>query len=85
MARSVTSMAEVKFAAAQKRAKQALTEAEKARQEVAKRTAKLRELRLARDAADKQAAEAAAAAKPAPKKKPKTTAKKPPKRPARIY
>ena len=85
MARSVTSMAEAKFAAAQRKTKQALTEAEKARQAVAKRTAKLRELRLAKEAADKQEAEAAAAAKPAPKKKPKTTAKKPPKRTTRTY
>jgi hypothetical protein len=77
------SMAEARFAAAQKKAKQALTEVEKARQEVAKRTANLRTLRLARDAADKQAADDAAAAKPATKKKPQ--AKKTPTRPPRIY
>ncbi len=87
MARSVTSMAEARFAAAQKKAKRALTEVEKARQEVAKRTTKLRTLRLAKEAADKQEAEAAAAAKsaakPKPKPKPKSTTA--PARRTRIY
>lgn len=85
MAKSVMSMAEAKFAAAQKKSKQALSEREKARQVEAKHTAGLRALRLARDAADKQAADEAAAAKPAAKKKAKATPKKAPARPPRIY
>ena len=85
MAKSVMSMAEAKFAAAQKKDKKARTERDKAREAEAKHTAKLRALRLARDAAVKQEAEEAAAAKPAPKTKPKAAPKKTPKRPARIY
>ena len=85
MSKSVMSMAEAKFAAAQKKDKQARTEREKVREVEAKHTAKLRALRLARDAADKQAAEEAAAAKPAAKKKAKPKPKKAPSRPPRIY
>lgn len=82
MAKPAISIAEARFAAAQKKTKQALTEVEKKRQEVAKRTAKLRALRLAKEAADREAAGAAAAAKQKPKPKAK---KKAPSRRARIY
>jgi len=87
MSKAVTSIAEAKFAAALKKDKQALSEREKARQADAKHTAKLRALRLARDAADKQEAEAAAAAKPAAKKKAKAKSKpkKAPSRPPKVY
>ncbi len=54
---SVKSKAEELFAATQKKAKQALNEKEKARQERAEHVAKLRALRLAKEAADKEAAE----------------------------
>ncbi len=50
------SVAEEQFAAIQKKAKQALTEKEKARQERAEQVAGLRALRLAKEAADKEAA-----------------------------
>lgn len=83
--RRATSMAEARFAAAQKKAKQVLTDVEKERQQVQKRTAKLRELRLAKEAADRQAADEAAAAKPAAKPKPKKNAPAKPKRPPRVY
>jgi hypothetical protein len=79
------SMAEAKFAAAQKKSKQALSDREKERQQEAKHTAKLRGLRLARDAAVKQAAEEEAAAKLAAKPKPKKQPTPTPKRPPRIY
>ena len=59
MYKSVKSMAEEQFAAIQKKAKQTLTEKEKARQERAEHVAKLRALRLAKEAADKEAAEEA--------------------------
>ncbi len=85
MRKSATSMAEAQFAATQKKAKRALTEIEKERQEIAKRTAKLRALRLAKEAADKQAAEEAAAAKPRARKKSKPKATKKPSRPPRVY
>ncbi len=57
MLKSVKSRAEEQFAATQKKDKQALTEKEKARQERAEHVAKLRALRLAKEAADKEAAE----------------------------
>ncbi len=70
MRRSAKSRAEEQFAATQKKAKQALKEKEKARQEVAEHVAKLRGLRLAKEAADKAAADkAAATAKGAAKSK----------------
>ncbi len=58
MARTGRSKADEYFAVAQKRDKQALREKEKARQEMAEHVAKLRALRLAKEAADKQAADA---------------------------
>ncbi len=63
MQRSVKSWAEEKFAASQKKADQALKEKEKARREVAEHVAMLRGLRLAKEAADKAAAEKEAADK----------------------
>ena len=63
MRRSVKSRAEEQFASTQKKDKQALKDKEKARQEVAEHVAMLRGLRLAKEAADKEAAEAAATAK----------------------
>ena len=56
MLKSVKSRAEEQFAATQKKDKQALKEKEKARQERAEHMAKLRALRLAKEAADKKAA-----------------------------
>lgn len=69
MGKSAKSRAEIKFAATQKRDKQFLKEKEKAQQELVERVAKLRALRLAKEAADKEAAEQAAAEKAAAKKK----------------
>ncbi len=69
MLKSVKSRAEEQFAATQKKDKQALKEKEKARQESAEHIARLRGLRLAKEAADKKAAEKAAAEKAAKKKK----------------
>ncbi len=53
--------AEEQFAATQKKDKRVLKEKEKARQEIAEHVASLRALRLAKEAADKKAAEKAAA------------------------
>ncbi|MCH7775598.1 MAG: hypothetical protein IH878_03520 [Gemmatimonadetes bacterium] len=61
MYQSVKSRAEEQFAATQKKNKPALKEKEKARQERAEHVASLRALRLAKEAADKKAAEKAAA------------------------
>ncbi len=69
MWKSVKSRAEEQFAASQKKAKQALTEKEKAYQEMVERVARLRALRLAKEAADKEAAEEADAEKAAAKNK----------------
>ncbi len=55
MLKSVKSRAEEQFAATQKKAKQALNEKEKARRERAEHVASLRALRLAKEAADKEA------------------------------
>jgi peptidoglycan hydrolase CwlO-like protein len=63
------SKAEQKFAATQKKAKQAVKEKEKSWLELNERVAKLKALRLAKEAADKEAAEQAAAEKAAAKKK----------------
>ncbi len=69
MLKSVKSRAEEQFAATQKKDKQALNEKEKARQESAQHVAGLRALRLAKEAADKEAAEEADAQKAAAKNK----------------
>ena len=61
MQKSLRSRAEAQFAATQKKAKQALSEKERARKAMADRMAKQRALRLAKEAADKQDAETAAA------------------------
>lgn len=71
MAKSVKSKAEEQFAATQKKAKLALKEKEKANQELVERVAKLRGLRLAKEAADKEAADLVAAEKAAAKAKKK--------------
>jgi len=73
MLKSVRSRAEEQFAATQKKDKQALKEKEKAWQEMSDRTANLRALRLAKEAADEEAAEKAAAKKAAAKNKKKPT------------
>ena len=54
MLKSVKSRAEEKFAATQKKDKQALKEKETAWQQGIKHTARLRALRLAKEAADKE-------------------------------
>ena len=70
MLKSVKSRAEEQFAATQKKNKQALKEKEKVRQERAEQVARLRALRLAKEATDKKIdAEKAAAKNPAAKKK----------------
>ncbi len=69
MLQTTKSKAEIQFAAAQKKDKQALTEKEKALQESAEHMASLRALRLAKEAFDKEAAEAADAEKEAAKNK----------------
>ena len=70
---TVKSRAEQQFAASQKKDKQVLKEREKVRQDQAAKMAKLRSLRLAKEADDKAAAEQAAqealTKKAAPKKK----------------
>ncbi len=71
MLKSVRSRAEAEFAAAQKKDKQAVKAEEKARQERADHVARLRALRLAKEAADKDVAAKAAAERSAAKiKKP---------------
>ncbi len=67
MLKSGRSRAEEQFAATRKKDKQALKEKEKARQDRAEHVARLRALRLAKEAADKKAADKAAAEKPAAK------------------
>ncbi len=62
--------AEEQFTATQKKDKQALKEKEKARQEEAEHVAHLRALRLAKEAADKKAAEKAAAKNKKPSRLP---------------
>ncbi len=68
MQKSVKSKAEERFAAAQKKAKQALNESERKQQERTELTAKLRALRLAKEAADKEAAEITTASNKKPKR-----------------
>jgi hypothetical protein len=60
MAKSVKSKAEEQFAATQKKAKQFLKEKDKAWQELMDRVAEQAALHLAKQAADKEAAEKAA-------------------------
>lgn len=62
MRSSVKTSAEQRFAAAQKKNDQFLKQKEKNWQEMTDKTARLRALRLAKEAADNEAAEAAAAA-----------------------
>lgn len=69
MLKSVKSRAEEQFAASKKKEKQFLNEKEKARLESAKKVARLRALRLAKEAADKEAADEAEAEKAAAKNK----------------
>ncbi len=69
MRKSAKSRAEEQFAATQKKAKQALNEKEKAVQERVEHVARLRALRLAKEAADKKISEEAAIEKAAAKKK----------------
>ncbi len=68
MRKSVKSRAEEQFTATQKKAEQALTDSENARQERADHIAKLKALRLGKEAADREAAEKADAEKEAAKK-----------------
>jgi hypothetical protein len=63
MLKSARSRAEEQFAATQKKAKPALNENEKEQQKIAEHVARLRALRLAKEAADKEAAAEKAAAK----------------------
>ncbi len=70
MVESVKSRAEEKFAAIQKKDKEALKGKKKALQERAEHVASLRALRLVKEAADKEAAEKAAEKAAAKKKKP---------------
>ena len=69
MRKSVRSRAEEKFAATQKKGKQVLKEKEKAQQEITERMARQRGLRLAKEAADKEAAEQVETEKAAAKNK----------------
>jgi len=57
MQKSSRSRAEEQFAATQKKAKQALSEKERARQAITDRMAKQKGLRLAKEAADKEVAD----------------------------
>ena len=81
MANTAKTNADRLFAESERKSKQALNERQKAREKSAAHTAKLRDLRLAKEAADKEAAEQEAAAKPkrAPRAK-KAAVKK-----ARVY
>lgn len=69
MAKSGRLKTEEYFAVTRKREKQALKEKEKERQEIAEHVAKLRALRLAKEAAEKNAAQKAGAEKMAAKNK----------------
>ena len=70
---SLRMTAEQRFTATQKKDKQAMSDREKERQEMTDKIAKLRALRLAKEAAEKEAAEKEAAEKGVAKK---STAKK---------
>ncbi len=63
MLKSARARAEEQFAATQKKVKQAPNKKDKARQEIAERMARQRALRLAKEAADKEAAAEKGAAK----------------------
>ncbi len=63
MLKSARARAEEQFAETQKKAQQALNKKDKARQEIAERMARQRALRLAKEAADKEAAAEKGAAK----------------------
>ena len=65
MQNTIRSRAEELFAATQKKAKKALSEKEKARQQISERMAKQRALRLAKEAADKEIADRTKAGKAA--------------------
>ncbi len=69
LANLTKSSAEQLFAATQKKAKQVVKEKEKSWQELTERVAKLKALRLEKEAADKEAAEQAVAEKATAKKK----------------
>jgi hypothetical protein len=69
MLKTAKSRAEEQFTATLKKDKQALNEKEKARQEIAEHVARLRALRLAKEAADKKAGEEVVAEKGAAKNK----------------
>jgi hypothetical protein len=69
MLKTVKSRAEEQFTSTQKKDKKALKDKEKARQERSEYVARLRSLRLAKEALDKETAEAEAKKKPAEKKK----------------
>ena len=72
MRKSAKSWAEEQFTATKKKTDHALKEKDRAWQEMLDKTARLKALRLAKAAADNEAAELAEAAKPAAKsKKPK--------------
>ena len=73
---SAKSKAEEKFAATQKKAARALQEDEKIRHERTEHMAKLRALRLAKEAADQEAADIITAEKAAVKAKKSTRAAK---------
>jgi hypothetical protein len=76
MLTSTRSKAEERFAKARQQETQALKEREKADKAISDKTARLRALRLAKEAADKEAAETAAAeAKKTPRKRAKTVKK----------
>jgi len=82
MANTAKTNADRLFAESERKSKQALNERQKARDKSSAHTAKLRELRLAKEAADKEAADLEAAAKP---KKRAPRAKKPAVKKARVY
>lgn len=81
MANTAKTNADRMFAESERKSKKALTERQKAREKSAAHTAKLRDLRLAKEAADKVVADAEAAAKPKRTPRPKAPAKKK----ARVY
>ena len=78
MLNTARSKAEERFAKAKQQATHALKEREKADKALDEKTARLRALRLAKEAADKEAAESAAAeAKKSPRKRAKPAAASP--------
>lgn len=77
MPKSAKSKAEAHFTATQRKDQQFLKERDKAQQERAEHTARLRALRLAKEAADREAAEKTAAEKGARKAASKASKKTP--------